>query len=476
MDERNLEPESEPVTAPDKASGGEYHKIGERLNGDELPRYIPVSVGLSADLRAQVASGTNDSRSQNKSLERLTASEDQMMRGPMFAVDPSGARERIMAKLEERPRETWAGRLFWLLCMAAFVVGLWQIGPLVAERYQYALTRGRVQAEYENADKLLQNSPLLGLSKSYELIVQKIRPSVVSVKCAKVVGQDVSGRIMRADGQGSGVVISQDGYILTNAHVVSGAQYIFVNLFDRREFPAEIVGADVRTDLAVLKINTTGLIPATWGDSDALDVGSLVWAIGSPYGLDQSVTSGIISGRNRYDQHQDNSPQQELLQTDAAVNPGNSGGPLVDATGQLIGINTSIVGEAFQGISFAVPSAVAKFVAEQITKYGKVNRGYLGMRPREVDNELMVQLDLPDLDGAVVTELSPISPAADAGIQNGDVIRSWNGTPVKNYLLLYRYIAMTPPKSTAEVGLIRGGKPLQVKVNLGEAPDLPPAR
>lgn len=480
MDERNLEPESDLFSQKPISGGNPADAASPRpgpLTGSTRSigdRSVYETLGNVRDLAGQRRGGEEPVVPNAMLPSPMLPSP--MLPSPMLAVNSSIARERIMAKLEERPRESWAGRLFWLLCMAAFVVGLWQIGPLVAERYQYALTRGRVQAEYENADKILQNSPLVGLSKSYELIAQKIRPSVVSIKCAKVVGQDRTGRIMRADGQGSGVVISPDGYVLTNAHVIAGAQYIFVNLFDRSEFPAEIVGADVRTDLAVLKINTTGLTPATWGDSDALDVGSLVWAIGSPYGLDQSVTSGIISGRNRYDQQQDNNPQQELLQTDAAVNPGNSGGPLVDASGKLIGINTSIVGEAFQGISFAVPSAVAQFVADQIIKYGKVNRGFLGMKPEQVDNELMVQLGLPDLDGAVVTDLNSGSPAEAAGIRNGDVIRTWNGTPVKNYLLLYRYIAMTPPKTVAEVGLIRDGQPLVVKVKLGDAPDLPDRR
>lgn len=391
---------------------------------------------------------------------------------PVNELDTTSTRERIMAKLDDPPRETWAGRLFWLLCMAAFLVGLWQVGPMVAERYQYALTRGKVLAEYENAEKILKDSPLANMSKAYELIAQKIKPSVVSIKCLKIVGQDRTGQLMRADGQGSGVIISPEGYILTNAHVIAGAQRIDVSLYNRYQYLAEVVGSDTRTDLAVLKISAEGLIPATWGDSDQMDVGSLVWAIGSPYGLDQSVTSGIISGRNRYDENQDNFPQQELLQTDAAVNPGNSGGPLVDAAANLVGINTSIVGEAFQGISFAVPSAVAKFVAEQLIKQGRVSRGYLGLKPIPVDNRMMKEKRLPDLNGALVTDLKPNTPAAFAGIRNGDVIRKWNNIEVRDYLLLYRYIAMTPPHSNATVEVIRDQKLLSFDVVLGEAPEL----
>ena len=173
--------------------------------------------------------------------------------------------------------------------------------------------------------------------------------------------------------------MSEEGFILTNEHVVRGAEEIQITLYDRRVYQAKLIGqADSYNDLAVLKIDADDLVPAEWGDSDSLEVGSIVWAIGSPYGLDQTVTSGIISAKNRYDRNQ---PQQELMQTDSAVNPGNSGGPLVDAMGRVVGINTSIYGEQFQGISFAVPSVQAKFVYEETIKKGYVRRGILGAIP-----------------------------------------------------------------------------------------------
>ncbi|HMP80924.1 MAG TPA: trypsin-like peptidase domain-containing protein, partial [Pirellulaceae bacterium] len=293
----------------------------------------------------------------------------------------------------------------------------------------------------------------------------------VSIKCTRSVGTGL-GRAPMLDGQGSGVIVSADGYIITNAHVVAGATYIEVTLYDRHVFPARLIGVDATTDLAVVKISASGLIPAEWGDSDQLNVGSLVWAIGSPYGLDQSVTSGIISGRNRYEQNaRTNTPQQELLQTDAAVNPGNSGGPLVNARGELVGINTAIVGEAFQGISFAVPSAVARFVSEQLIGSGRVSRGFLGITPHPVTPEHQIQFKLPDLNGAILRNVDQGTPGFEAGFLPGDVIRSWNGQPIEDYLLIYRLVAMTPPNTQAVVEIIRDGKPLTINIKVGERPD-----
>ena len=378
---------------------------------------------------------------------------------------------RVAVQLPPPPRTGVATRLFWLLCLAAFVLGLWQLGPWVAERYQYSMARGKTRAEYETAREFLKTSHLTDISLAFEAVARKIRPSVVSIKCTRSVGTGL-GRAPMLDGQGSGVIVSADGYIITNAHVVAGATYIEVTLYDRHVFPARLIGVDATTDLAVVKISASGLIPAEWGDSDQLNVGSLVWAIGSPYGLDQSVTSGIISGRNRYEQNaRTNTPQQELLQTDAAVNPGNSGGPLVNARGELVGINTAIVGEAFQGISFAVPSAVARFVSEQLIGSGRVSRGFLGITPHPVTPEHQIQFKLPDLNGAILRNVDQGTPGFEAGFLPGDVIRSWNGQPIEDYLLIYRLVAMTPPNTQAVVEIIRDGKPLTINIKVGERPD-----
>jgi serine protease Do len=259
--------------------------------------------------------------------------------------------------------------------------------------------------------------------------------------------------------------MSKDGYILTNAHVVSNSRRIRIALYDRHEYDADLVGLDIDSDLAVVKIDAPNLIPAEWGDSEAADVGSIVWAIGSPYGLDQTVTSGIISGKNRRDEDHQN---RELLQTDAAVNPGNSGGPLVDANGYVIGINTSIFGETFQGISFAVPSTIAKFVFQQLISYGKVTRGYLGVEPWTVFQDVADHLKLPNLDGAYVRRVAPDSPAAQGGLRMHDVILSWNDEPITVHSQLFRLVEMTPPNDQAKVVVARDGDFCELEITVGD--------
>ena len=374
-----------------------------------------------------------------------------------------------------RPSESLASdamnKIFWLLCLAAFVYGVVQIGPMLAERYQYAVTSGRVRAEYENAVKVLADDPLASVSKAYQLVAQSIKPSVVSVKCRKIIQQGLSRQTVIGEGQGSGVIISGDGYIVTNAHVIRDAQEIIVKLHDRRVYSAKVIGSDPETDVAVLKIQADNLVTAVWGDSENLEVGSIVWAIGTPYELEQTVTSGVVSGKNRYEKSPENSRenlQQELIQTDAAVNPGNSGGPLVDAQGKVVGINTSIYGDKFQGISFAVPSSIAKYVSKQLISNGRVKRGFLGFVPQLVSPEDAAALSLPDLDGAIVVQVDRNTPAANAGIQLNDVIRKWNDVPVTDHRAIYRMVATTEPDSTAIIEILRDGQTMNMEVVIGE--------
>ncbi|MBX3418678.1 MAG: trypsin-like peptidase domain-containing protein [Pirellulaceae bacterium] len=357
----------------------------------------------------------------------------------------------------------FASQVFWIFCCAAFVFGLWQLGPIVAERYQYSISRGKALAEYEVARQALNDFPLTAVSQAYQMVAQKIRPSVVSITCQKNFGV----------GQGSGLIISEDGYIVTNRHVIEQAQDVVVILHDRQEFKAAIIGEDVETDLALLKINARGLIAADWGDSKDLAVGSIVWAVGSPFGYTQTVTSGIVSGKNRLttDQRGQRDGQfKELIQTDAAVNPGNSGGPLVDASGRVVGINTSILGETFQGVSFAVPSSVAQFVTQQLLAKGRVERGYFGFLPSAVEAKHQNVLNLPDLYGALVLEVVRDSPAANAGLKSGDVIRSWNGEKIDDFNRVYNLIGVTPPEKTVSMEIMRDGNPLQLDVTVTQRP------
>ena len=345
-----------------------------------------------------------------------------------------------------------------------FVLGMFFLGPEMVERYQYSSTRGKMLAEYDFAVENLGKRPLTDVSNAYQMVALSVRPSVVSINAIK----DGSGRV-EENGMGSGVIMSTDGFILTNQHVVRGADSILIQLHDRRQFVATLVGEDESSDLALLKIEAPDLIPATWGDSEQVNVGSIVWAIGSPYGFQHTVTSGIISGKNRPgDKYH---PTQSLLQTDAAVNPGNSGGPLVDAQGRVIGINTSIFGDSFQGISFAVPSETAKFIYRELSSKGTVTRGYLGVKPVEVKHRDAMRLQLPDLDGAMLSQVVEGAPAFAAGIRSFDIIRQWNDVEVKNFKHLYRLAEMTRPQTLVQVKLIRDGKERVTQVVVGKRPE-----
>ena len=236
--------------------------------------------------------------------------------------------------------------------------------PALIERIEYARTRGEVRALQEGLPQL----DLKSLSKAFSLVYRKVKPSVVHIDTRREIQarQNRSGwrfdggpAAIEEQGQASGVIVDADGYILTNLHVIDGASEVSVTLEDGRSFPAEVVGFDPGMDLAVLKINASGLTAATWGDSDKLDVGEMVWAIGNPYGLDQTVTAGIVSAKGRRE-FEGTKPIQEFLQTDVAINPGSSGGPLVDVQGDVVGINSAIFGRTYQGISFAIPSNLAE--------------------------------------------------------------------------------------------------------------------
>ena len=352
-------------------------------------------------------------------------------------------------------------RLSWFFVTLVMVLLAWYLLPMMIEQYQYAATKGKIRAEYDNAVRLLEQKPLESVSNAYELVAQKVRPSVVSIQTAV----PTQSFMRNMAGQGSGVIMNADGHILTNAHVVQGAEQIRVVLHDRRSFMASQVGeVDTLNDLAVLKIDANNLIPAEWGESEQLSVGSIVWAVGSPFGYDQTVTSGIISAKDRMRR---GNGHQQMLQTDAAVNPGNSGGPLVDAQGRVVGINTAIHGEQFQGISFAVPSEIAKFVFDQVIDRGYVDFGILGAFPEPVFQSDAERLKLPDIKGALIREVILDSPADNAGLQKNDVIRSWNGKQVVGHGNLFRFVDMTTPNTKIKLGVFRDGKEQEIVVRVG---------
>src|SRR5438477_6770059 len=268
-------------------------------------------------------------------------------------------------------------------------------------------------------------------------------------------------------GLGSGVVVTKDGYILTNNHVVDNADEIKVALNDGREFTAKVVGKDPKTDVAVLKIDAKDLPAIEFADSDNIEVGDLVLAVGNPFGVGQTVTMGMVSAVGRGNMGLD---YEDFIQTDAAINPGNSGGALIDAEGRLIGINTAILSRTGgnQGVGFAVPINLLRNVMDQLITTGKVTRGYLGVVIQPVTPDLAQEFKLPNQSGTLVSEVTPASPGAKAGLKEGDVITEFNGKKVVDNRQLRFMTAQTPPGTKVPIKIVRDGKEQLLTVELGE--------
>jgi serine protease Do len=273
-------------------------------------------------------------------------------------------------------------------------------------------------------------------------------------------------------GIGSGVIISQDGYIVTNNHVVDGAVEMKVTLNDRRVLKAKLVGVDKLTDLAVIKVDAKDLPAIAWGDSTALRPGQTVLAFGSPFGYFQdSVTRGIVSAVNRDNPYKDDARKPGgYIQTDAAINPGNSGGALVNAHGELVGINTFIISNSgsFAGAGFAIPSQIVRSTAEQLIKTGAVHHGYLGISMNDVTPENASFFNLKTATGAIVAQVSPDSPAAKAGLKSGDVIDELNGHKITNGSALQVAVSENQPGDKIALGVLRNGSPMTIDVTVGE--------
>ena len=313
------------------------------------------------------------------------------------------------------------------------------------------------------------------LSRAFQHAAGRIDPSVVHISTRVVqTAQDFFGRPRRLEqtGVGSGVIVSADGYVLTNNHVIEGAQSVSVRLNDGRELPGEVIGTDPATDLAVVRVEAAGLVPAVFGDSDLLEVGEWVLAVGSPFGVfDNTVTAGIVSAKGRAGLATGRDERYEdFIQTDAAINPGNSGGPLVNLEGQVVGINSAIASRSggSVGIGFAIPSTIARTVVDTVIRTGRVQRGWLGVSMTDLTPQRARELGLDVAAGVLVDEVVDGSPAEKAGLRPGDVVTSFNGRPTPDGRRLRNAIAFTAPGTVAEVDVMRGGKERTVAAEVAD--------
>ncbi|HUA59588.1 MAG TPA: DegQ family serine endoprotease [Verrucomicrobiae bacterium] len=374
-----------------------------------------------------------------------------------------------------------------ILLAATLALGIGGVGIAVADRL----------GSHPALDLRMANSAEPLTHMGFAPVVKRVLPAVVSISSSKVTkvpagmyGQDMPDlfqqffglqggqmpqfqqpRTMREQALGSGVIMTPDGYILTNNHVVDDATSVKVTTSDKREFTAKIVGKDAKSDIAVLKIEASNLPVITVGDSSKAQVGDYALAVGNPFGVGQTVTMGIVSATGRSNLGIED--YEDFIQTDAPINPGNSGGALVNDRGELIGINTAIIAhgsEGNQGIGFAVPANMAVNVMKQIVDNGKVARAYLGIVPQDVTPQIARAFGETNMRGALVGDVSPNSPASQVGLQKGDIILDVNGKPVEDANSLRMTISMMAPGTTVSLKVWRNDADRDFSVKLGELP------
>lgn len=383
----------------------------------------------------------------------------------------------------------------WKLGIGILVAFL--IGGLAGSLF--TVHSGRADAEPANTVPFWQaaaspvTSDQAAFASGFADVAAKSVPSVVNIRSTKIIRLRDTGQMYpfmdpfferffgdsfgempqerREPGLGSGVIVSSDGYLLTNHHVVEGAEDIQITLSDKREFDAEIIGMDSRTDLAVLKIDAKDLPAITFGDSTKVRVGDFAIAIGSPFGLTQTVTLGIVSATGRGELGIED--YEDFIQTDAAINPGNSGGALVNVKGELIGINTAILSRGTggnQGIGFAIPVNMARQVMEQILKHGKVTRGYIGAMIQSVTADIAEYFGLTEPRGVLLADVDPDAPAGKSGLQRGDIVLELNGEPISNSRKFRLELSMMKPGTEVRFRVWRDETEREFDVVLGEMP------
>lgn len=402
--------------------------------------------------------------------------------------------------------EGWKGRRVAIfafvgigLLIAGIFLGLGIAGDLSFSQNDHAETQNTVSSS--DTKPLLSGALLLGegdigaRNSTLIQVAKQARPAVVNISTTasakkleplqspffddpffrRFFGEEFERRFeqppsLRQEAGGSGVIVSEDGYIITNNHVIENGDDIQVLLSDKRTYTAEVIGTDPKTDLALIKIDADDLPVLSWGDSQKLEVGEIVMAVGNPFGLTQTVTMGIVSAVGRA--NVGIVDYEDFIQTDAAINPGNSGGALVNLKGELIGINTAIFSRSggYMGIGFAIPSNMAQAIQTSLIEHGEVVRGWLGVSIQDLTPDLQDQFDAPDTQGALVSEVIADSPAEQAGIQRGDIIRQFDSKTVKDTHHLRSLVAESVPNAPVEVQVLRKGEDRKLTVTIQEMP------
>jgi len=380
----------------------------------------------------------------------------------------------------KRPRGNLPAFLLFLLILLLAVGGAvyWKMIRATPSQNSAQIVRGSGSEIPAEKAPLSAGRSLESMDREFTELVDHVVPSVVSITTTAALDREAlvrqffglnRGGVPQNNKMGSGMIVSPEGHIVTNWHVINGASQVTIQLNDGRTLPAIVAGADQRSDIAVLKVEAEGLSPIAFGDSESVRVGQMVFAVGNPFGLQETVTQGIISAKGRRTMSE---AANEFFQTSTTINPGNSGGPLVDIHGKVIGINNFIISRSggSEGISFAIPSNVARRVYEDIVERGRVIHPWLGVVMRPLTPGLARQLGLPDTRGALVAATMNTSPAQLAGLMGGDVILSFNGRAIRDGKDLRNRVAEAQVGTPATFGILRSGKPIDLTVVMEEEP------